>query len=214
DKLTKILRSTRRAPYAPTRDGFTDRGGRAGVAQTTETGAGASEATDRTRAGVSGAGANVRVRPARSEDAAFIIPLVPRLAEFGPPPWHDPAVMTESESRVILEALRAPSEREAIYVAEDGGLPLGFIHVVTETDYFTRAPHGHVSTIVVAPAGERRGAGRALMRAGEEWARSRGYRLLTLNVFERNRAALDFYERLGYAPDTFKYAKPLERRES
>jgi ribosomal protein S18 acetylase RimI-like enzyme len=181
------------------------------VTQTTETGADeAGAATGETRAGASDAGAPVRVRPARADDAAFIIPLVPRLAEFGPPPWHDPAVMTESEGRVILEALRAPSEGEAVFVAEGGGgQPLGFIHVVTEIDYFTRAPHGHVSTIVVAPAGERRGAGRALMRAGEGWARSRGYRLLTLNVFARNSRALEFYERLGYGADTFKYAKQL-----
>jgi GNAT superfamily N-acetyltransferase len=152
----------------------------------------------------------LRVRPARVADGEFILPLVPRLAEFGPPPWRDAAVMTAAESAVIVEALRAPSADEAIFVAEDGDAqPQGFIHLVTATDYFTSAAHGHISALVVAPTGEGRGVGRALMGAGEEWARSRGYRLLTLNVFARNSHALKFYERLGYGADTLKYAKEL-----
>ncbi|MCA1643110.1 MAG: GNAT family N-acetyltransferase [Acidobacteria bacterium] len=154
--------------------------------------------------------AGVRVRAARAADGAFILPLVPRLAEFGPPPWRDEAVMTAAESGVIAEALRAPASDEAIFVAEDDDAqPLGFIHLVTATDYFTRAPHGHVSALVVAPAGEGRGVGRALMGAGEEWARARGYPLLTLNVFARNSNAIKFYGRLGYGADTLKYAKEL-----
>lgn len=153
----------------------------------------------------------VRVRPARAPDGEFIIPLIPRLAEFGPPPWRDAAEMTAAESGVIAEALRAPAADEAIFVAEDGDAqPLGFIHLVTGVDYFTRAAHGHISALVVAHRGEGRGVGRALMGAGEEWARGRNYRLLTLNVFARNSRARDFYERLGYGEDTLKYVKELD----
>lgn len=152
----------------------------------------------------------VRVRAARASDREFILPLVARLAEFGPPPWRDAAVMTTAEQRVIADALSTPAHDEAIFVAEDDDAQsLGFIHLVTATDYFTRAAHGHVSALVVAPAGEGRGVGHALMRAGEEWARARGYQLLTLNVFARNSNAIKFYERLGYGADTLKYAKEL-----
>jgi GNAT superfamily N-acetyltransferase len=154
----------------------------------------------------------VRVRAARAADGEFIIPLVARLAEFGPPPWRDAAVMTAAEGAVIDAALRAPAADEAIFVAEgddEASQPLGFIHLVTAVDYFTRAAHGHVSALVVSPAGEGRGVGRALMGAGEWWARRRGYPLLTLNVFARNTRALKFYERLGYGADTLKYAKEL-----
>jgi GNAT superfamily N-acetyltransferase len=157
-----------------------------------------------------GADTGVRVRPARAGDGDFILPLVPRLAEFGPPPWRAAAVMTAAEQAVIADALATPKQAEAILVAEDGdGSPLGFIHLVTGVDYFTREAHGHVSALVVAPRGEGRGIGHALMHAGEEWARGRGYPLLTLNVFARNSRALKFYERLGYGADTFKYAKAL-----
>ncbi len=65
--------------------------------------------------------------------------------------------------------------------------------------------------MVVAPGGEGRGAGRALMAAAEEWARGRGYRLLTLNAFSRNTRARRLYERLGYGEDMVKYVKELRR---
>ena len=160
------------------------------------------ETTDTTR--------DVRVRAARDDDREFILALVYRLAEFGPPPWHDAGVMTTAEQAVIAGALASPRDDEAIFVAEDDdGSPLGFAHAVTHTDYFTREPHGHVSALVVAPAAERTGAGRALMRACEDWSRTRGYALVTLNVFAVNTRAVAFYERLGYAPDTYKYAKQL-----
>jgi ribosomal protein S18 acetylase RimI-like enzyme len=106
----------------------------------------------------------VRVRPARTEDRAFILPLVARLAEFGPPPWRDAAVMTTAEQAVITDALSTPKQDESIFVAEDDdSAPLGFIHLVTGVDYFTREAHGHVSALVVAPWGERRNVGRALI---------------------------------------------------
>jgi ribosomal protein S18 acetylase RimI-like enzyme len=157
-----------------------------------------------------GAAVGVRVRAACEEDREFILSLVARLAEFGPPPWRDASVMTSAEQQVIGDALSNEPHGEAIFVAEtEGGEPLGFIHLVTATDYFTREAHGHISGLVVAPSGEGRGIGRVLMHAGEEWARARGYHLLTLNVFARNSRALGFYERLGYGEDTVKYVKEI-----
>jgi ribosomal protein S18 acetylase RimI-like enzyme len=153
----------------------------------------------------------VRVRGARAGDAEFILSLVPRLAEFDLPSWRDAGVMTSAEQAVIADALASPKQTEAIFFAEDDDTqPLGFVHVVTSVDYFTHAAHGHVSALVVAPQGERRGTGRALMRACEEWARTRGYSLLTLNVFAQNTRAISFYERLGYGAEILKYAKELD----
>jgi ribosomal protein S18 acetylase RimI-like enzyme len=153
----------------------------------------------------------VRVRAARAGDAEFILSLVPRLAEFDLPSWRDADVMTAAEQDVIADAIASPKQTEAIFVAEDDdGELLGFVHVVTSVDYFTREARGHVSALVVAPTGERRGTGRALMHACEEWARARGYPLLTLNVFACNTRAISFYQRLGYSADTLKYAKKLD----
>lgn len=154
----------------------------------------------------------VSVRPARDEDGEFILALVPRLMEFGPPPWYDAAQMVATDLETIGGWLKEPPAGTAFFVAEDdGGQRLGFVHLNSTVDYFTREEVGHVSDVVVAPGGEGRGVGRALMAAAEEWARGRGYRLLTLNAFSRNTRARRLYERLGYGEDMVKYVKELRR---
>jgi len=93
---------------------------------------------------------------------------------------------------------------------DSGGKLLGFIHLQTQTDYFTQEQHGRISDVIVSAEGEGKGVGQALMQAGEDWARRRGYRMLTLNVFTQNHRARNFYQRLGYGEDTMKYVKRLD----
>lgn len=47
------------------------------------------------------------------------------------------------------------------------------------------------------------------MAEAEAWARSRGYRLLSLDVFAGNQRAVDFYKRRGFEPETIRMVKPL-----
>jgi ribosomal protein S18 acetylase RimI-like enzyme len=77
-----------------------------------------------------------------------------------------------------------------------------------ETDYFGRT-HAHIEILAVSSAAEGRGAGRTLVEAAEEWARSERLDLITLNVFANNQRARSVYQRLGYAPETLHYVKPL-----
>lgn len=152
----------------------------------------------------------VRIRPASEADREFVVSLMPRLVEFGPPAWRDAAQMTAHDTGVITESLLNPSPGAAVFVAEDeDGTPLGFIHLHDATEHYNREEHGHVEDIIVAPAGEGRGVGRALLEKAEEWARSRGYRWLTLNVFAENVRAREVYRRLGYGEDMVKYVKEL-----
>ena len=51
--------------------------------------------------------------------------------------------------------------------------------------------------IAVDEASEGRGVASALMGAAEQWARLRGYRRLTLHVFDANTKARGLYEHLG-----------------
>ncbi|MGH7659242.1 MAG: GNAT family N-acetyltransferase, partial [Gemmatimonadales bacterium] len=98
----------------------------------------------------------------------------------------------------------------AVLVAESiQGKELGFIHLQTDTDFFTHEDHGHVSDIIVTEEGEGKGVGRALMRAAEDWARGKGHRLLTLNVFGDNTRAVGLYKRLGYRSDLTKMVKEI-----
>jgi GNAT superfamily N-acetyltransferase len=63
--------------------------------------------------------------------------------------------------------------------------------------------------VIVAPEGEGRGIGSLLIAKGEEWARSNGYRWLTLSVFAQNLRAREVYKWLGYGEDIMKYVKEL-----
>jgi GNAT superfamily N-acetyltransferase len=152
----------------------------------------------------------VTIRRASRDDELWIRSLIPRLFEFGPPATRDLAVMNAAEATATAAAVDSErDDRIVLIAADDCGGRLGFAHLETAIDFFTHERHGHISTLVVAPAAERQGVGRALLEAAEAWCRGRAYRLLTLNVFERNAPARQLYERAGFAVDTIKYLKLL-----
>lgn len=155
-------------------------------------------------------GGPLTVRPARPGDRDWILSLAPRLHEFGPPAWRARDVMDRAVAASIDEGLRAPAADQTVLVAESAAHePLGFVHLHGATDFHTGERHGHVSDIVVAPSAEGRGVGAALMAAAEDWARSHGFRLLSLHVFDGNARARALYERLGYRLDIVKMIKML-----
>ena len=152
----------------------------------------------------------MRVRPARAEDRDFILSLIPRLVEFRPPPWRDAAEMTATDLERVGKVLGDSPPGSAIFVAEDeDGTPLGFVHMNTPIDFFNRKEYAHVSDVVVARGAEGRGVGRALMAAGEAWARERGHRLLVLYAFAQNSRAREIYEKLGFGEEMVRYVKEL-----
>src|SRR5215204_3207473 len=157
------------------------------------------------------ANSNINIRLAQPSDEEFIISLVPRLIEFGPPPWRDAKQMTTTDSRILSDKLRINSPGTAIFVAEDAdGTPLGFIHLQKGADYYNREEHGHISDVIVAPEAKGRGVGKLLLGEAEDWARAQGYRWLTLSVFSQNIHAREVYVRLGYGEDIVKYVKQID----
>jgi ribosomal protein S18 acetylase RimI-like enzyme len=151
------------------------------------------------------------IRSARHDDEAFLLSLLPRLADFPLPEWRTADEIARGDRPILLEALHGGIEHAAILVAEfsPGGERAGYVFATTKHDYFTRAAHAHVEVIAVTPEAERRGVARALMYAVEEWARRRGYRHVTLNVFGRNARAKALYDSLGYEVETIHYRKSL-----
>ncbi len=150
----------------------------------------------------------LRVGPATPEDKDFVLGLAHRFVEFGVPPWHQPRDIVSAIERVLDAPIDSSAPDPALMVAQDeSGERLGFIRLETRPDHFSGEQRGYVSEIAVAENGEGRGAGKALMEAGEAWAR--GYRLLTLDVFAANERARSFYRRLGYGEDSLSMAKEL-----
>jgi ribosomal protein S18 acetylase RimI-like enzyme len=153
----------------------------------------------------------IRIRPASIDDKEFILSLLPRLVEFGPPVWRDVPQMLIVDHQVLSNIFHQQPPGTAIFIAENSdGVKLGFIHLETGTDYYNHEKHGHVANVIVAPAGEGQGIGRLLMAQAEAWGRSQGYRWLALSVFAQNHRAREIYQRLGYGEDIMKYVKELD----
>jgi GNAT superfamily N-acetyltransferase len=151
----------------------------------------------------------ISIRASRGDDRAFILATAERLASFGPPAWRTAAEIVGSEVRSLEGYFLDPEPGSSLLVAEAGERLLGFVYLQRVQDYFTLEHHGHVGILAVTDEAEGQGAGKALLQAAEAWARERGYRKLTLSVFEDNHRARRIYERAGFRPDTIKYLKVL-----
>jgi GNAT superfamily N-acetyltransferase len=151
----------------------------------------------------------LRVRGARGTDRSFVLDTAARLAAFGPPRWRTAEEVIEGEARTLRDFFESADEASRLLIVEAGDERLGFALLEELRDYFTLEWHGHVGILAVTQGAEGRGAGGALIRAAEAWARERGYRTLTLNVFSGNSHAREVYEHLGFESDTVKYIKSL-----
>lgn len=154
------------------------------------------------------------VRDGTAADRDFVIDTARRFAAFGPPPWRSALEVVVGEVRCLDDFFDGSTAGPALLIAWDesagpDGEPVGFAFLEPAVDYFNGETHGHLGMIAVTEAAEGRGAGGALMRAAEDWARSRGYVKLTLNVFEGNQRARQVYERYGYQVETLRYVKVL-----
>lgn len=101
-------------------------------------------------------------------------------------PWNDPAADIErwlgAENATILVGLLERELVAAIVVGHDGH-------------------RGWLYYLAVKPALRKRGHGRALVAAAEDWLKARGLPKAQLMVRGENRAVAEFYQRLGYAPE-------------
>jgi GNAT superfamily N-acetyltransferase len=103
----------------------------------------------------------------------------------------------------------APDAR--VWVAQDAeGAIVGWIHLfgnrLLESD-----PDVEIGGLVVHEDARGRGVGRALVGAAEDWARERGYTMVSVRSNVLRKAAHEFYKGLGYEPtkSQFKFRKKI-----
>jgi GNAT superfamily N-acetyltransferase len=150
----------------------------------------------------------VSIRAATEADGPAIRSFAERLAEFRLPAWRTATEIADADAAAMIEAVRAGRSDNEVWIAERERTPVGCLHVLATTDFFGRR-HAHVSVLATTQAAEGTGVARALMAYAEEWARQRGFTLLTLNVFAANARARRLYDRCGFEQEAIKYAKPL-----
>ena len=154
-----------------------------------------------------------RVRPARADDLSALARLNAEVQALHraamPHRYSDPSL---GEIEDWLRQLLADGD-VTVLVAEGDGAAIDFAVVRRrQTDGNTFALPRlavMVDAIGVAADARRRGAGRALMTAAEELARTWGSATLSLDVQGFNREAEQFYRALGYHSATTRMAKKL-----
>jgi GNAT superfamily N-acetyltransferase len=93
-----------------------------------------------------------------------------------------------------------PTDREAAWVVDDGGVVRGSLVLSDEGDGL-----GRVRFFVLEPAVRGQGLGRRLRDALLEHARAHGYRRLELATFSALRAAAHLYRSVGFAAVTTEH---------
>lgn len=134
---------------------------------------------------------SARIRALGSGEGEALKALRVQLAEE-----TDFLMRTPEETRAAPAPAVAAGDHRAILVAERDGELIGFIAL--NRGSFLRNAHVASFSIGVLRAHWGRGAGLALLRAGEAWCRARGVERLELGVIESNARARAFYERQGF----------------
>lgn len=70
--------------------------------------------------------------------------------------------------------------------------------------------YSHILLIFVAPQHRRRGLGKALLQVAKNYARSQGNRVIGLQVFTNNQAAINLYQNAGFLVQSVLMTKQLE----
>jgi ribosomal protein S18 acetylase RimI-like enzyme len=152
---------------------------------------------------------SLTLRPATVDDRAFIDSLNPRLSSVPRPAWHDEPAMEGFQDRHLAASFASVDGESTLIACAPDGTRLGYIHLRPGKDGVTDEPCGYVSLLATTKEAEGSGVATRLMTAAEDWARGRGYRLLSLDVFADNRRAVDFYRRGGFKTETRRMVKPL-----
>jgi ribosomal protein S18 acetylase RimI-like enzyme len=133
------------------------------------------------------------IRKATVDDAAGIAALLGGIAAERVHSAIDRA-WNQVEQRNYLASM---SPREAIHMAEDGGVVVGAQTLELWSPLESMRHVGQLGTFV-APEWRGRGVGRELWSRTAEFARLGGYRKLVIQVRGSNAAAQAFYRRLGF----------------
>ena len=150
----------------------------------------------------------IRVRPYVPADRDFVLSLASRFV-IGIPLWRDPQKMTVTAQGWITGSIEQHERKTMFFVAEyEQGEQLGFA-TVSHSTHFTGESQAYIGELATSEAAERRGVGKALAEACEQWAREQGYRILSLATGAANTQALGFYRHMGYRDEDVTLVKLL-----
>jgi ribosomal protein S18 acetylase RimI-like enzyme len=127
------------------------------------------------------AGAALAIAPIADHDVAAVVALWERCGLTRP--WNEPAADI---------ALARRGDNATVLVGRDGG-------AIVATALVGHDGHrGWVYYVAVDPAHQKKGLGRIIMNAAEDWLRAAGIEKIMLMVRPDNTTVRAFYESIGY----------------
>ena len=106
-------------------------------------------------------------------------------------------------------------ENIGLFVVEADEELIGFVHVfIRDTPIFPVIIPQHyavIDGIGVKSEFQNHGIGKMLMEKAQEWATTNGAVFIELNVYEFNKNAISFYERLGYHVSSRRMRKNIDK---
>lgn len=140
----------------------------------------------------------IRVRDARVGDAPDVARLLDTLGY--------PCTRDEAADRITM-VLADPRQR--LLLAEIGGHACGLVGMDVRPSLVRGAEQARITALVVAPACERQGVGRRLLREVEAIARQAGAARIEVTAAASRDSAHAFYRDCGYADGSRHFAKLL-----
>jgi ribosomal protein S18 acetylase RimI-like enzyme len=118
------------------------------------------------------------------------------------------------DAYVALQLARCGTWDGAILLAQQAageivGYACVWAHVPSDEPDDDPHDYGYLADLLVRRPHRRKGVGRVLLRAAEEFARTRGARVMRVGVLARNRDARAFYYDHGFGDQQIEMAKPL-----
>lgn len=157
------------------------------------------------------------IRPYRAPaDVPGVLACIEELQDFerGMEPTLRPgAEMSHAYLAYITQRCGETGGRILVAESESDGGIVGFVSVWThvQPDGPDEPPeaYAYVSDLVVLPAARGRGVGRALLAAGEDFARGEGAGRLRIGVLAQNVAARALYADMGFVERRIELAKEI-----
>jgi len=145
------------------------------------------------------------IRLAAEQDIDHLIPLYTEFHEFHvlgvPDRLRRPDAYDETWLRDALHTILS-NDDAALFVVDSGEELIGLAEVYLRQD----EPHsltvahryGHLQSLIISTSHRKKGLGKQLVTAAQQWAKERDATEMQLDIWEFEAGPLPFYEALGY----------------